>query len=131
MEAFTQLEQEMQNKFAELASSFDFGDAEQKAIDALNDVYRLADRAKGLLDQGLDFHPNHKVVNAQDYDNLFAKYMMLEAELRTFFAGIGFSGSTPNNAARFSVPVPALTRLFESFQFGSVESNNPAGDSGN
>jgi len=136
IEAFDQLELEMQEKFAALASNFDFFDAEQKAIESLNEVYRLADRARAVLDEAPEFQPQHKVVCAQQYDDLFAKYMTIECELRTFFASVGYnpaargSASSKTNPARTNVPAAALERLFEAFDFTKINHDGPQHDEG-
>lgn len=136
IEAFDQLEIEMQEKFAALASNFDFFDAEQKAIESLNEVYRLAERARSVLDESPEFQPQHKVVSAQQYDDLFAKYMTIECELRTFFTSIGYNpaarGNTnsKSNPARANVPAASLERLFEAFDFTKINHDEPQHDDG-
>ena len=67
-DSFIALEREMQNRFAELATMFDFNEAERKAIDSLNNVYKLADKARGLLEEDFNFAPKHAVVSAEEFN---------------------------------------------------------------
>ncbi len=133
-ESFNALEREMQNRFAELASIFDFADAERKAVDSLNNVYNLADKARDILSDDFTYTPSKAILDAQEladqkaaYSDLFARYMALEAEVLIFLTTNNFHDgdhAVTHSAKSVAIPGAALNRLAASLDF--CRDNNPA-----
>jgi hypothetical protein len=116
IDAFVNLEREHDERFASLAKNFDFLTAEQQALEALNSVHRLAERAREMLDGKLDYTPRTLAVSAEDYTSLHQRYLTLEAELFTFFNALGLSNGKKPSGRAVAIPTATLTRLHDSFQ---------------
>lgn len=126
-DSFIALEREMQNRFAELATMFDFNEAERKAIDSLNNVYKLADKARSLLEEDFNFAPKHAVVSAEEFNqqrqqfaDLHAKYLTLEANVLMFLKNAGFHDgetSIAHNSKTTAIPTASLNNLAETLEY--------------
>ncbi len=133
-ESFNALEREMQSRFAELASIFDFADAERKALDSLSNVYSLAEKARNILSDDFTYTPSKAILDAQEladqkaaYSDLFGRYMALEAEVLTFLTANNLhdgNQAVAHSAKSVAIPGAALNRLAAALDFS--RDNNPA-----
>jgi hypothetical protein len=137
-ESFHALDREMQQRFTELASIFDFAEAERRAIDSLNNVYNLAEKAKNLLDEDFDFEPKNAVLDAKEfatqqknYEELFARYLALEAEVLMFLKTAGFHDgeqAVAHNTKNCALPAASINRLAETLDYCRTDNAaNPIG----
>jgi len=137
-ESFHALDREMQQRFTELASIFDFAEAERRAIDSLNNVYNLAEKAKNLLDEDFGFEPKNAVLDAKEfatkqknYEQLFARYLTLEAEVLLFLKSTGFHDgeqAIAHNTKNCALPSSSINRLAETLDYCRTDNTaNPIG----
>jgi hypothetical protein len=117
--ALNEFEQETQRRFAELAGELDFSTAEHQAIEELHNVYKLAERAKALVDD-VSFQPSHVVVSKNEHEDLFARWLTLETEVRAFLTTVG-SFRAAGAARGVTVPAAALQRLTDTFNWVRVD----------
>ena len=154
VQSFGELEREMREKFSELASAFDFVRAENDAIDSVNQVYRLADKARVILEDEFDFQPSSTILPSHQFQrmqgeisDLRARYLAVECEAINLLSNLGFygpEGSIAGGGKSRTIAVPAadLQRLAEMIDYirsgfgahqddSSSDDASPADDSAN
>lgn len=129
LDKFHDLDREMRARFSELAQSFDFSRAEHEAIESVQQVHRLAEKARTILEDEFDYQPEHRIfTNAQaarmegEIADLRSKYLAVECEIMNFLTNLGFYGpegsTAPANPARaIAVTSADLARLAQMVDF--------------
>lgn len=138
LERFNELDREMRSRFSELATSFDFARAESEAIGALQNVHRLADKARTILEDDFDFAPSHQVISTAQFERAQAethdyksRYLAVECEVINFLTTLGlYNADGPTEPAgrgrTTTVSTADLNRLARSVEFIRAGFNDPA-----